>query len=173
MVPSYGQLGAVTGGNTGRLMWCAHEWVCMARHNRPVAPDAEPGTGTQIATLASPPCGCPPDRQGEMDECDDYNHDHPNSMRINGRRWKVGHDYVDAELGDVCELVAIVGRSSWCDNRDPENCPPELVFEYERYRGGSGNTIRINPSRPDDEINERFVERWTRDPPLGAPNPPW
>lgn len=120
----------------------------------PTSPNAEPGTGTQVATLASPP------------RSDDGK---PNSMRINGTKWKVGHDYVDTDLADVCELVAIVGRSSWCDTREPEDCPPKLVFEYERYDG----PIRVDPNDPSGEVQERFIERYTSDPPLGAPNPPW
>jgi hypothetical protein len=117
--------------------------------------DAEPGTGTQIHSFATPP---------------DRDDDKPNSRTLDGQKWKVGHDYLDTEIGDVCQLVAIVGRSSWCDTRDPEDCPPELVFEYERYEHGS---IRVDPATPDFDP-DRFVERYTRsinDP--GAPNPPW
>jgi hypothetical protein len=131
------------------------------------------GTGEQQATLASPPCGCPPDRQGEFEECDDYNHEHPNSMTIDGTKWKVGHDYLDTEIGDVCELVAIVGVSTIHDTRDPEDCPPRLIFEYERWSGSQGNRLRLSANRRDRDLSERFITRWTGDRPLGAPPSPW
>jgi hypothetical protein len=119
-------------------------------------PNAEPGTGTQVHAFATPP---------DMD-------DRPNSMRINGTKWKVGHDYLDTEIGDVCELVEIVGRSSWCSTRDADRQPPKLVFEHERFGEDRDGRLRIDPNTPDFD-EERFIERYTRSPPRGAPNPPW
>lgn len=117
--------------------------------------DAEPGTGTQIVAKASPPT------------TDD---DLPCVWAdANGRAWKVGHDYLDTELRDVCELVEVIGRSSWCDSRDPEDCPGELVFEYDRY----DRRVRVNPNGQDDTLHERFIERYTESPPVGAPPSPW
>lgn len=128
------------------------------RQNTPVAPDADPGTGTQVHSFATPPED--PDR--------------PNSRMINGRVWKVGHDYIDTEVGDVCELVEIIGKSPWCSTRDPEKCPPKLIFEYERYGRSDFGSHRVtfDPNGP-KTLKERFIERYTVDPPLGAPEPPW
>lgn len=123
-----------------------------------VGPNAEPGTGTQIAAHASPP---------------DVDDDLPCSMRINGTLWKVGHDYLDTEIGDVCGLVEIIGKSSWCDTRDASDCPPKLVFAYDRYEGLDGNRITIDPNTPDPEFGERFIERYTPPQQLGQPDPPW
>lgn len=109
-------------------------------------PSAEPGTGTQVHSFATPKSS------------DDGK---PNSMRINGVTWKVGQDYLDTEMRDVCELVEIIGRSPWCSTEDPEDRPPKLVFAYDRYE----NTVRIDPNDPSGEIEERFIERYTRDPP--------
>jgi hypothetical protein len=116
--------------------------------------NAEPGTGTQYCSFATPP---------------DRDDDKPNSKRINGTKWKVGHDYLDTEIGDVCALVDIIGKSSWCSTKPPEEQPPKLVFEYERY----DRQITVDPNDPSGEVQERFIERYTRDPPRGAPAPPW
>ncbi|AGM11580.1 hypothetical protein M199_gp086 [Halogranum tailed virus 1] len=118
---------------------------------------AEPGTGTQYASHATPPS-------------DDSR---PNGIRLFGTYWKVGHDYLDTEIGDVCELVEVVSKSSWCDTRDAEDCPKKLVFAYERYSGMNGNTIEIDPSSLEMEDGDRFIERYTAPAPRGAPSPPW
>lgn len=118
---------------------------------------AEPGTGTQYATIASPP------------NSDD---DKPCTHRVNGRMWKVGHDYIDSEIGDVCKLVAVVGKSTWCDTRSPEECPAKLVFAYDRYEGIDGNTIEVDPQSLNFD-EERFIERYEADLPRSAPSRPW
>lgn len=118
------------------------------------AADAEPGTGTQYHSYATPP---------------NRDDDKPNSRRINGVKWKVGHDYLDTEIGDVARLTAIIGRSNWCDTRDADEQPPELVFNYERYDG----TIRLDPNGRDFDP-DRFIKRYTA--PItnpSAPSPPW
>lgn len=118
--------------------------------------DAEPGTGEEAVVVASPP---------------DIDDDNPCVAWINCRKWKVGHDYIDVEIGDVAYLDAIVRRSSWCDTRPPEDCPMELCFHYERYGEG---LVRIDPNDPDFDPHERFVERYTK--PVtgpGAPELPW
>lgn len=117
----------------------------------------EPGTGTQYASHATPP----------SDES------RPNGIHLNGTYWKVGHDYLDTEIGDVCELVEVVSKSSWCDTRDAEDCPKKLVFAYERYSGMNGNTIEVDPNTPDPSFEERFIERYTPPAKLGQPDPPW
>lgn len=93
----------------------------------------------------------------------------PCSEQINGTLWKVGHDYLDTEIGDVCELAEIRKKSSWCD--PPDDGSIELVFVYERA-GGEDSTIAKKPTLPyfDDD---RYMERYTAEPPLGAPEPPW
>lgn len=120
---------------------------------------AEPGTGTQYYVHATRPT-----------EDDDK----PNGMYLHGTYWKVGHDYLDTEIGDVCELVSIGSKSSWCDTRPPEECPKKLVFVYDRYSGFSGNSVTVDPSQllMDDE-EDRFIERYTAPPPRGAPESPW
>jgi len=113
----------------------------------------EPGTGMQYHAFASDPS-------------DD---ERPNGMSINGTYWKVGHDYLDTEIGDVCELVEIVGKSSFCDMRDASEQSPRLVFAYDRYSGFNGNTIEIDPMTLAMEGTEdRFIERYERDLPRGA-----
>lgn len=124
----------------------------MTQNHQPPTSD-EPGTGTQHHVFAAPP---------------NNDRDLPCSMRINGTKWKVGHDYIDTDIGDVARLTRIIGRSSWCTTEDAADCPPELIFEYERY----DSTVRLNPA-DDDFDSERFIERYTRDPPIGAPDPPW
>lgn len=114
---------------------------------------AEPGTGTQYEIFASPP---------------DIGDGNPCKHVINATTWKAGRDYIDTEIGDVCELVEVVGKSSWCSTRSPEDSPPELVFEYERYEGINGNRITVDPNGRDFDP-DRFIERWTANPPLGAP----
>jgi hypothetical protein len=104
--------------------------------------NAEPGTGTQYATIAS---------EGE-------------TFRANGETWKVGHDYLDTEIGDVCELVHVTGKSSWCDTGDPEQ-NPYLVFKYERHRG----EITFDPNDPSGELGDRFIERVEPQRPREAP----
>ena len=121
----------------------------------PLSCNMEPGTGTTYATFANDPSD------------DDF----PNSMRINGTLWKCGHDYIDTELADVCELVEIIGKSSWCDTRDAEDQPPLLVFRYERYNGINGSEITVDPNTPDREFEERFIERWTGETPPSAESP--
>lgn len=117
----------------------------------------EPGTGTQTAVFASPP------------DTDDGN---PCVFRHNGTKWKVGHDYLDTEIGDVCTLVEVYAKSSWCDTRDPENCPPKLHFEYERYDGWDNGHLSVDPSSR--ELGEdRFIERHEPQLPRGAPERPW
>lgn len=117
----------------------------------------EPGTGTQLAIFASPP---------------DVDDGKPCTYRINGRTWKVGKEYIDTEIGDVCVLTEVFGKSLWCDTRSPEDTPGHLQFEYERYSGYGGSTLSVDPHARDFD-NERFIERYTADPPLGAPEPPW
>ena len=114
----------------------------------------EPGTGTQYCTFASPP-----DRDEE-----------PNSMTINGTKWKCGHQYFDTELRDNVVLSYIIGKSSWCENSPPEDSPPILVFEYERAMDG-GTTRRDPMSRSFDA--DRFIERCDPAIPMGAPELPW
>lgn len=93
----------------------------------------------------------------------------PCSKQLNGTLWKVGHDYIDTEVGDVCELVEIRKKSSWCERREDGHM--ELVFKYERA-GGQDSTITQKPnSLYFDE--DRFIERYTEEPPLGAPPAPW
>lgn len=119
----------------------------------------EPGTGTQYHPFATPP---------------DADDDRQNGMRINGRYWKVGHDYLDTEIGDVCTLVGIRGESTWCDTRPPEECSPELVFAYERYghqRSAASGTITVDPNHPDGPPNDRFIERHDAPLPRGAEYP--
>jgi hypothetical protein len=110
---------------------------------------AEPGTGTQIACFASP---------SDVDDGND------STYRVDGRLWKCGEQYLDTEIGDVATLVEVVGKSSWCSTRDAEDCPPMLVFEYERYEYGP---IKIDALDPSGEVTERFIERYTPDPPRG------
>lgn len=117
----------------------------------------EPGTGTQYASHATPPSDS----------------EKPNGIHLNGTYWKVGHDYLDTEIGDVCTLVEVVSKSSWCDTRDAEDCPKKLVFAYERYSGMNGNTIEVDPNTPDPSFEERFIERYTPPAKLGQPDPPW
>ena len=116
------------------------------------------GTGTQIATFATPP---------------DLDDELPCSMKINGNKWKVGHQYLDTEIGDVCTLVRIIGRSSWRNTREAEDCPPQLVFEYERFEGMNHGTTRVDPNTPDPEFEERFIERFSKPAPRSAPAAPW
>lgn len=118
--------------------------------------DAEPGTGDEVVVVASPP---------------DIDNDRPCTAQVNGRTWKVGHEYIDTEIGDVAYLDAIIRRSSWCDTRPPEEFPMELCFHYERYGKG---LVRIDPNGQDVDLDERFIERYTEpatDP--GIPDPPW
>lgn len=110
----------------------------------------EPGTGTQVALLASP-----------RDADDDL----PSTMRIHGETWKVGRQYWDSEVRDIVTLVEIVGKSSWCDTREPEECPPILVFEAERV-GERHHQMSVSPhSRSFD--SDRFTERYTEPRPPG------
>lgn len=123
----------------------------MVRHTK-----AEPGTGTQAVGVATPP------------NIDDGL---PCVKRINGRMWKVGHDYLDTEMDDVCELVEIVRTSSWCDTRDADDCPPKLVFEYERWDARGDGRVTVDPLNPDRTGD--FIERYTPPTRLGEPDPPW
>ncbi len=111
-----------------------------------VPPNAEPGTGTQYATIAEP----------------------NETFRANGHTWKVGHDYLDTEIGDMCTLVEVIAKSSWCDTRDPEDCPPKLVFSYDRYEHGP---VTLDPNDPSGEVIERFIERYERPLPRSAEYP--
>ena len=119
---------------------------------------AEPGTGTQTAIFASPP---------------DVDDGHPCTYRINGRTWKVGHDYLDTELGDVCVLTEVYAKSSWCDTREPEDCSPLLHFEYERYGGWDDGHVTVDPFDREADLEERFIERHEPSLPRGAPARPW
>jgi hypothetical protein len=130
------------------------------------APNAEPGTGTQIAVVAAPPCGCRGEK--DADECGDINHEYPNTYRHDGQRWKVGHDYLDTEVHDVVELVEVIRKSSWCDTGPAEEGTLYFVFEGERV-----GRCKVAPARRDIDMSERFLERIETQQPLGAPTPPW
>jgi hypothetical protein len=124
--------------------------------------DAEPGTGTQLHVYANEPCRCqsppyPPD-EAECPQQDSRKHGKPATFKANGTKWKCGRDYLDTELADVAYLEAVVGKSSWCDTRDPEDCPPKLVFRYERRDG----TVTVDPNDPSGEVQERFIERYQK-----------
>lgn len=141
----------------------------MTHRDRHVRPNAEPGTGTQYYTEASPPCGC----RGEQtrDECGDINHEYPNRYHLDGRKWKVGHDYLDIKKKDVVELTAVVRKSSWCDTREPDN--GTLMFRLRGERVG-GYELQAQRRAHDMELTERLIERHTdsnRKP--GAPVRPW
>jgi len=140
-------------------------------HNHRPDSNAEPGTGTQYHVEASPPCGC----RGELDAetCGDINHEHPNVHHYSGTRWKVGKEYFDTERRCMVELSAVVRKSTWCDTGDAED--GALRFRFQSDRDGS---IELDPTRMDRDkhetsLDERFIETYTANPPLGAPNPPW
>ena len=113
------------------------------------APIREPGTGTQIATFASP------------ESADDGR---PNSRVIDGRKWECGRDYIDTERGDVCELIEIQGRSTWCDTRPADEQPPILVFQYERW---TKTPVRVDPFDRGIDFESRYIDRYQPPDPRG------
>lgn len=76
------------------------------------------------------------------------------SMTINGTRWKVGRDYLDTEMKDLCHLVEIVGISRWRHMDDASERPPILIFEYER----GPTRLEVDPHSPEG-LDDRFIER--------------
>lgn len=100
----------------------------------------EPGTGTQYHV--------------EADE-------HKNSeskYHYDGTWYHVGQDYLDVEVRDVAELVAVVRKSSWCSTRPAEE--GTLIFKLEAERMGQ---YRIKPTNyefhDENPLDERLIER--------------
>lgn len=133
----------------------------------------EPGTGTQYHEFANGPCGCEPgfDLDDPSAPCgNERRHNTPTTFNLYGKEWKVGHDYLDTEIGDVCTLTYVVGKSSFCDTKPASEQPPLLVFEYERYQKHEEIIVDPNTRKFDPE---RFIERYEPPLPAGAPCPPW
>lgn len=115
------------------------------RERQRLTPDGpEPGHGTQAATLASPP---------------DVDDDLPSTYQAGGKNWKVGREYWDARDRDLVRLVKVIGRSDWTDSRDPEDCPPKLVFERDMPPRVHGGNYMVDPNDPDCDMDERFTLR--------------
>jgi hypothetical protein len=130
------------------------------------------GTGTQYHIEASPPCHCMGEAP-DADTCGDVNHEHPNVYRFDGQTYKVGHDYLDTEIGDVVELTEVVRKSSWCHTGDADEGTLEFHFEGERYGSYVVRPANVQADPDEMPLDERFVERYTSPAPMGAPNPPW
>lgn len=107
------------------------------------------------------------------EDCDDINHEHPTTFHWNGRRWKVGHDYLDVEAGDVVELTSVVRKSSWCSTGPAEEGTLEFNFSGERIGSFSVDVATAKRNMEQTDPTERFIERYESPPPMGAPPRPW
>lgn len=94
---------------------------------------SEPGTGTQWHDVT----------------------DDDGAFHHNERRWEIGDEFVDTDIGDVCKLVGVYRKSRWCDTGDDGVLT--FVFEYERYP----EQVELTPGR-EQSLTERFVERYQR-----------
>jgi len=71
-----------------------------------------------------------------------------------GRTWQCGGEYWDTETNELWELQAVVRKSSWCDTKDPANCPLYLHFSSDAF-----GEMEIQLARQDTDLTERFQER--------------
>jgi len=136
----------------------------MSHHNRPVAPDAEPGTGRQYAILASNdatdvhPDHRPDDLRGPEDFIKAESH------TVNGQRFHCGHDndrfatkgaYVDHGIstdGPVpVTLVKVVAKSGAFSTCDPVDGAVELHF---RPVPGSGIDPYVIRAGDEDRLDD-------------------
>jgi len=125
--------------------------------NRHITDSTEPGTGTQIHTVATVDAAeyCRNVLGLDEEEISQYKIMEIRQWTGAGRTWECGRDYFDLETGALFELEAVVRKSVWCDTRPAEEAPIKLWFRSSRF-----GELEYDPNHPDEDPTERFRERY-------------
>lgn len=129
-----------------------------------ITPNAEPGTDEQfyVEAVADPSS----DPNFDVANSGSDEHERARRFRVGDRTWICGAEYWDDSLSDLCELVAVVRKSSWCSTKDASESPVHLVFEstHGQITYNIERAIEYDAERDPDD---RFRKRRRVDDPMG------